>query len=291
MKKIIFFMMVIELVGGFNYAYGQNYVDLGLKSGTKWCDVNKSGFHTYSQAVSKYGNSLPSRAHFEELKNDCKWTWSDELGGYKVTGPNGKSITLPASGCRYCDGKVDAVGFLGFYWSSTSNGSNDAWYMGYYSDDVDIDFGPHCNGFSVRLIQKDVTKSIDEFVDLGLPSGTKWCNVNETGFYTYDEAFNKYGNSLPTRAELQELKDKCEWKWREIGGWKVTGPNGKSIILPAMGLRGCFGSVRGVGAGGGLWSSSFYDRADAYSLSFNSSKVNVGSGDRCYGCSVRLVQR
>jgi hypothetical protein len=45
-----------------------------------------------------------------------------------------------------------------------------------------------------------------EYVDLGLPSATLWKAVDEPGFYTYDEAMNKFNNQLPTSAQLEELK-------------------------------------------------------------------------------------
>ena len=43
---------------------------------------------------------------------------------------------------------------------------------------------------------------------------------------------------MPTAEEMLELIDKCEWKQKTIKGVKgaqVTGPNGKSIFLPAPG--------------------------------------------------------
>lgn len=46
---------------------------------------------------------------------------------------------------------------------------------------------------------------------------------------------------MPTKEEFQELIDKCEWEWtKEAGsywGYRVTGPNGNSIFLPAGGMR------------------------------------------------------
>ena len=102
------------------------YVDLGLPSGTLWKDKNEDvGFYTYEQALSKYGSNLPSREQCEELKSICSWTWTGN--GYKVTGSNGNSIVLPASGIRYCDGSVDGVGSEGYYWSSTPQDSDNAW--------------------------------------------------------------------------------------------------------------------------------------------------------------------
>jgi hypothetical protein len=125
-----------------------------------------------------------------------------------------------------------------------------------------------------------------EVVDLGLPSGTLWSNVNvgsawpedygkyyawgevsEKDTYTrdnyqyydngsymtigsngniastnYDVAYLTMGNAwrMPTVDELRELNNNCTWTWvlvNGIKGYRVTGPNGNSIFLPATGFR------------------------------------------------------
>ena len=129
-------------------------------------------------------------------------------------------------------------------------------------------------------------------VDLGLPSGTLWKNSNEGGDYTrytYDEAVRKFGNKLPTKQQLEELKNKCTWTWTG-SGYKVTGPNGESITLPAAGYRYCNGNVDYVGTYGSYWSSTPFDSDHAGNLYFNSSEVCMYNYFRCLGQSVRLVQ-
>lgn len=130
----------------------QGLVDLGLPSGTLWKDKNEAGgFYTYDQAVSKFGNKLPTEEQFEELENSCQWTWNGS--GYKVTGPNGNSITLPAEGYRFCNGSVSYVGSYGIYWSSTPSGSETAWSLYFSSSRVDVNGYDRCGGHSVRLVQ------------------------------------------------------------------------------------------------------------------------------------------
>ena len=135
-----------------------------------------------------------------------------------------------------------------------------------------------------------------EFVDLGLPSGTKWKASNETGgyqnvFYTYDEAVSAFGDKLPTKEQFEELKNKCTWEWQSNGSYKVTGTNGKSIVLPAAGWRDCDGDVYSVGSEGNYWSSAPYDPQYAWFLNFYSGDVVVDYAWRCGGCAVRLVQK
>lgn len=130
----------------------QGFVDLGLPSGTLWRDRNEEGgFYTYEQAMNKFGDKLPTKEQLEELMNKCSWSWTGN--GYKVTGPNGNSIVLPASGFRNCRGTVRDVGSSGDYWSSTPDGSDNAWYLDFNSDEVDMDGFYRCGGFSVRLVQ------------------------------------------------------------------------------------------------------------------------------------------
>lgn len=60
------------------------------------------------------------------------------------------------------------------------------------------------------------------------------------GNATYDAARKNWGGAwrMPTYTEMKELTDKCQWEWTTQGGhkgYKVTGPNGNSIFLPAPG--------------------------------------------------------
>ena len=132
----------------------QGYVDLGLPSGTLWKNANEGGDYaryTYDEAVDRWGSKLPTKEQLGELRDKCTWTWTGN--GYKVTGPNGNSITLPAAGRHYCDGDVGGVGTLGNYWSSTPYISGNAWYLFFKSSGVYMNDGSRCGGRSVRLVQ------------------------------------------------------------------------------------------------------------------------------------------
>ena len=78
----------------------------------------------YDVATAKWGNGwrMPTGADFEDLFSQCKWVWTNQDGhnGYMITGPNGNSIFLPASGAMNGTSN-DNVGEEGFYWSSISN--------------------------------------------------------------------------------------------------------------------------------------------------------------------------
>ncbi|MBR6017278.1 MAG: hypothetical protein IK073_01490 [Paludibacteraceae bacterium] len=129
------------------------------------------------------------------------------------------------------------------------------------------------------------------YVDLGLPSGTLWKEQNEIdGFCTYEQAIALYGNGLPTKEQLEELKLICKWTWTG-SGYEVEGPSGATITLPAAGYRDCYGSVKNVGSDGYFWSSTPYNGSElALELYFNSGQVDIDLNYRCAGRSVRLVR-
>ena len=129
----------------------QGFVDLGLPSGTLWKDKNESGFYNFDDAVRIFGENLPTKEQMEELKNSCQWIWTGS--GYKVVGPNGNSIDLPAAGFRSCTGSTGYVGSDGRYWSSSSFGTTHAWFLNFYSDEVRMYNRDKCGERSVRLVK------------------------------------------------------------------------------------------------------------------------------------------
>ena len=199
--------------------------------------------------------------------------------------------------------------------------------------------------------QSQEAKTINghEYVDLGLPSGTKWatCNVGASspeeygGYYAWGEteekgdynwktykwckgadyAMTKYRNRtsssydkttldpeddvayvkwggtwrIPTKNEQEELLNNCKWEWitvNSINGYKVTGPNGNSIFLPAAGYRDGT-DFDSSGYYGNYWSSSLDDDAIYSDFAYNSlfysdNQVRVNRR-RYYGLSVRPV--
>ena len=68
----------------------------------------------YDAATANWGNGwkMPTTAQLAELLNQC--TWEFVGNGYRVTGPNGNSIFLPAAGYRYGE-KQYGNGNAGYY--------------------------------------------------------------------------------------------------------------------------------------------------------------------------------
>ena len=180
---------------------GHEWVDLGLPSGTKWATCNigatspkeygdyfawgeikpKSTYTAENYMYFSDPNVLPASAdaatvnwgkgwrmptieEAEELYNQCTWTWMSD--GYKVVGPNGNGIFLPAAANRFPNYKPnnDSKDFDGFYWTSSFysdsiEGSIYAWCLYYsISNNSGNDYGISANvrifGQSVRPVCK-----------------------------------------------------------------------------------------------------------------------------------------
>ena len=103
------------------------------------------------------GCRMPDSSEFQELYNKCDWSWKSNYNGasgYLVTGPNGNTIFLPASGRRYLDDLYN-LGSCGYYWSRTlySSDTVDARYLDFssgYIGPARIDL--RSDGFSVRPV-------------------------------------------------------------------------------------------------------------------------------------------
>ena len=140
-----------------------------------------------------------------------------------------------------------------------------------------------------------------QYVDLGLPSGTKWKTVNENGnrttyvsghgdmiqapknsgaLFSFDEALNKFAGKLPSQAQYEELIELCTWRWTG-NGYNVIGPNKKSIYFPAFvddekSFEACY------------WTSNS-DKRNAIFLIFNQYFMQIGDGEREHCYYVRLI--
>ena len=126
-----------EDYGGY-YAWGEiatkskytskNYLYKANKKGTEFQDLGASICGTqYDVAHVKWGGSwqLPTKEQIEELLDKCnkgEWTTQNGVEGRKFTGPNGRSIFLPAAGLRDGTG-LDGSGSYGDYWSGMQSAS------------------------------------------------------------------------------------------------------------------------------------------------------------------------
>ena len=112
------------------YAWGETTTKSSYaKENSRTYDVRMddiSGNPSYDAATANWGRGwrMPTKEELKELELICRWQWTTQGGnnGYKMTGPNGNSIFLPAAGWR--DGTLLGTDReFGGYWSSTPRGS------------------------------------------------------------------------------------------------------------------------------------------------------------------------
>ncbi len=144
----------------YNYKYydplADGYIDIGDQiSGTKY-DVAKE--------LWGKGWRMPTREEMQELVDEC--TWEATSSGYKVTGPNGNSIFLTASGMMTYRGMPRGSSESGLYWCGDSdvrvrpNGekmeSNASALRfnrnGYALDKPKVDYFSRAGGIQVRAV-------------------------------------------------------------------------------------------------------------------------------------------
>ena len=127
---------------GFNYiesncaTYGLSISELQSQG---YIDNEGNLTSSHDAATANWGGSwrMPTKAEQQELRDNCTWIWTAQNGvnGYKVTGPNGSCIFLPAAGYRY-GSSLYLDGGLGNYWSSTPDDDaydNSAYYLYFFT--------------------------------------------------------------------------------------------------------------------------------------------------------------
>ncbi len=180
---------------------------------------------------------------------------------------------------------------LSVKWASCNVGATQPWeYGGYYA-------------WGETEEKSDYSWSTYKYCNGTYNSMTKYCTSSSYGTVdnkttlepTDDVASVKWGGNwrMPTTEEQQELINKCTWTWTTlygVNGYRVTGPNGNSIFLPAAGFRDGAGAYD-QGSHGNYWSSSlssFYSYY-AYDLYFISGFYDWGFSYRYGGRTVRPV--
>ena len=199
--------------------------------------------------------------------------------------PKSNAVTTPTTDSRAVDlgltvkwascnvGATAPEEYGGYYaWGETEEKSDYEWYTYKY-----------CNGILTSMT-KYCTSSSDGTID------------NKTTLEPADDVASvKWGGKwrMPTLDEIKELKDNCTWEWTTLNGvkgYRVTGPNGNSIFLPAAGYSSGTEEYS-QGFVGGYWSSSLdsSNSGRAYGLFFISGSYVWVNNDRYYGRTVRPV--
>lgn len=262
----------------------------GFVLGTS-ADVNVSQFIWFSSAHEIKNGSYSTSV--DDLKTSTKYyyraytyagdelTYSDVQSFTTAAAKIGNAIDLGLS-VKWADLNVGAI-------SPEDYGDYFAWGETEPKEKYNSDNYKHC-GESLHHLKKYCTHTTFGIVD------------NKTILDLYDDAAHvKWGSDwrMPTSSEFGELCTKCIWTWTTqagSNGFKVTGPNGNSIFLPAAGERYDSDPIK-AGSEGNYWASSLAsppgglspDRARGLNF-FKEHHVDFSNGFwRTNGYSVRPV--
>lgn len=205
-------------------------IDLKLPSGTKWEVLDRPSI----DSVPYNDDNLPLRCEWNELLEECNWQWTG--CGYLIKNKSGEGKTLYIH-----TGRID-------------NPDNPADYifshfrLNPYRNDTSINV--ESNPLRVRLIKPFTSYMLRrmpiEYVDMGLPSGTKWATYTKEHEITWQDAIGKYGTQIPTKEQFEELFQYCQFQFIELNQWDlvtldikpvfpiyciVTAPNGHEIFM------------------------------------------------------------
>ena len=258
------------------------------------------------------GWRMPTLSEFKELIEN-----TTTRSNFTRVGRNGNAITLPRTG-RYNYGSFNSSDYY-YLTSSIVDGGLlsvdlSSRNINYYYDRTQYLYPirPVKDKPKAGLTDKTTTAQ-QEMVDLGL--SVLWANCNwgatspkDKGEYvawgeTFPKAeynrdyhfygeyflkqqetmFGKKGWTLPSTENVQELLQRCTWT-READGYRVTGPNGKSIFLPYTGFRD--GAVLNYPDEVGLYWTS--DNGQALRME-NDGNYEIIETNVCAGMAVRPV--
>lgn len=114
----------------------------------------------YDVAQHNWGGQwkMPTRADFQELINECTWTWTrkGDVDGYEIKSKqagNSNSIFLPASGSKDMS-DIRNQGSTAWYWTSTPYSGNDylSWCLSTTENDISVSPLSRRTGFTIRAI-------------------------------------------------------------------------------------------------------------------------------------------
>ena len=122
-------------------------------------------------------------------------------------------------------------------------------------------------------------------------------SIDDISSTKYDIATMTLGNGwhMPNKLDFEELREECEWTYitTPFVGWKVTGPNNNSILLPMCGNRQGDGTIARNGTAAFYWTSTNYSGLEAVYYTFSTSAKIAGRtahSSKYIGMSIRPVK-
>lgn len=175
-----------------NYKWNGWDIDQLIENGICGSDSTLAPEHDAATVNMGEDWRMPNLQECIELLKACAWSDTTIANNdretllFKVTGPNGNYILLPRTGVN---NQWDASAY---YWTSETSkfyvsDPNDCSYSMFAHNSGSFGYNRNLHqrhtrydGVPVRAIRKPIKKDADneQYVDLGLPSGTKWAKMN-----------------------------------------------------------------------------------------------------------------
>ena len=211
-------------------------VDLGLPSGTKWANINVGatsesdngilfiwGDVTGNQVLPTTPTSykdvtslVPESVLFDLYKA------AQETSVYLFDTTNVYKESFPLS--EYTLTAIDSIREVRFDSIKAENA------------DLKLDFATTFDDSSCNIFVNKIDSTLVKYFEGSSSSSAPVYNI--IADVNHDAATANWGSNwrMPTKDQFQELIDKCKWEFTGTG-YRVIGPNGNSIFLPAAGYR------------------------------------------------------
>ena len=247
--------------------------------------------------VSLYNRYIPETASEKSIHLPIRPVYDEATSGGTTPGgdtptPGGDDPTPggddPQPQTMKVGTPVDLGLSTGILWSDINMGAQTSEDYGYYYAWGETEKKDSYN-FDNYLYKVDGATDMnvqESYLEIGT-------NIKGTA---YDVAHEKWGGKwrMPTENEMWELINECTWTWKD-NGFLITGPNKKTIFLPATGyfngssVYGDYTQARYWTSNVNVYKDSYHAWARALSFVKSSGEHFMGSYVRSLGCTIRPV--
>lgn len=184
--------------------------------------------------------TLPTAADFEELFARCSKEWAevDGVGGYKLTGPNGNSIFLPAAGSRTIN-TIENDGVIGVYATGSINPSDSRFAVSFRFDAAGSGrtSTPVYEALSVRPVSTARNAVFNKELlcktwEIDYNDGKSSVFNGPVWFYGTDDSWRTVSNSEPIVGDswLWDADASNTWAFGDCTGYMTFTADGKVTV-------------------------------------------------------------
>ena len=184
--------------------------------------------------------TLPTAADFEELFSLCskEWTVVDGVSGYRLTGPNGNSIFLPAAGSRTIN-SVENAGLAGEYATGSINPTNGEFAISFRFDASGSSrtTTPLYQALSIRPVSTARNAAFDKELlyktwEIDYNDGKSIMFNGPVWFYGTDDSWRTVSNGEPVVGDswLWDADASNTWAFGDCTGYMTFNADGTVVV-------------------------------------------------------------